>query len=110
MAVFQDVTFEWKDEQYIVKGNQVFRLIAELEEVITIAEIVNGCQSMTKISAAYAVCLNFAGAKVSSEEVYEALFGSDSISPIEYLQSLIDIVIPPKKLQVEQKEDDSKKK
>ena len=39
MSVFQDITFSHKGKDYKIKSNQVMKLIAMIEDVITLQEL-----------------------------------------------------------------------
>lgn len=41
MAIFQDVTIGWKDEQFTIPGNKVLGAIAIVEEHITFTEMID---------------------------------------------------------------------
>jgi hypothetical protein len=65
------VTLKFRGETYIVPETKAFALGAEVEEVVTLAEIASWGQrpKFFKIARAFGVMLRFAGCKVSDAEV-----------------------------------------
>lgn len=100
MAIFEDITLTFNGADYVVKATDAMRLIAKVEDVITIGELSNPTAiKLNQLAMAYTVALQFAGANVKHEEVYAALFGMPSeggVHPIAahvaYIQMLL---IPP---------------
>ena len=75
MSIFQDVTLGFTGEEYTIPHNKVMKLIAIVEDVVSLQDLTNGKgPKMNKLAEAYAVALNYAGAKVEVEEVYASLF------------------------------------
>jgi len=113
MSVFEDITLGYGDEEYIVKSNQVMKLIAMVEEVITLRELSqDGGPRLTRLAEAYKVALNYAGANVTTEQVYASLFGNGGAQHVaSVMQALIMMMLPPATYnQPEQKESKPKKK
>lgn len=109
MSVFKDITFEFDGEQYTVKSNNVFRLIAQIEEVIPVSELFSGSPKMTKIAEAYFTCLSYCGADTTVEEVYAQLFNDGGASASLYVQALVAMVIPPEKFRTVSEGEEEKK-
>lgn len=80
MKKFQDVKLSWKGDVYTVKAENIMRLIAKLEAEISLAELscIRGTPPLAKLSIAYAIALDHAGADVTAEDVYFELFEGDS--------------------------------
>ena len=97
MSVFEDITLGFAGEEYTVKSNQVMKLIAMVEEVITLRELSqDGGPRLTRLAEAYKVALNYAGADVTVEQVYESLFGNGGANNVaQVIQSLIMMMLPP---------------
>lgn len=95
MSLFESVTLTWKNEEYEVDPENVMKLIAIVEEHISFKKLYSGDPPMSGIAAAYAAALRFAGAKVTQEEVYVSLFGSEGIGIQQAITSLSMMLIPP---------------
>ena len=97
MAIFQDVTLAWKGEEYTVKSNQVMRLIAKIEDEITLQDLSRPQVPMAKIAMAYAVALQYAGCRgVIADDVYAALFDGETAQvAVTAVEALMMIMVPP---------------
>jgi hypothetical protein len=97
MGVFQDVTLTWGGDDFTVPANQVMRLIAQVEDIISLQELSqSGGGKLSKISEAYMVALNHAGCKVMHEDVYAAMFGEDGADSIgAAVNGLLMMMLPP---------------
>lgn len=96
MAIFDDITLSFKGEDYTVKHNRVMMLIAKVEDVITLSDLVNNNIKLSKLAEAYKVALEYAGAKVEVEDVYASLFGDGGAQNVQNsIQSLIMMMLPP---------------
>lgn len=67
----RDVVLRWKGQEYRIPENRAFEAGAELEEVVTLAELQSfgNRPKFFKIARAMGVLLRFAGAKVSDAEI-----------------------------------------
>jgi len=97
MSIFKDVTLAWKGQEYTVKSNEVMKLIAKVEDVITMGELTQATgHKLTRISEAYAVALCHAGCSVSIEEVYQSLFGQGGADAASNaIAGLLMLMVPP---------------
>lgn len=97
MAVFEDVTFGFKGTEYKVPANKIMRLIANVEDIVSMQDLTSGKgPKLSKLAEAYSACLNYAGAKVETEQVYETMFGENGGSNItESVSSLLMLMLPP---------------
>lgn len=103
MGLFEPVTIQWKGTNYTVPADQVMRLIAAIEDVVTMVELnealAKGAMPMAKISLAFHKVLVFAGANASCDEVYAAWFGvggeDTRNSVVNSINSLLTMMIPP---------------
>ena len=98
MAIFEDVTLGWKGEEFTVPANKVMRLIAKIEDEITLQEL--GRESgppMAKVAMAYAVALNYAGHRtITADDVYESMFSeSTAQDAANAVTALMMIMVPP---------------
>ena len=109
MSVFQPVTFEWKGDDYTIPADKVLPIIADVESIITFVELAAALDSGTKVplatlSMVYGMVLRYAGADVSDDECYEAMFGDtgQNSNMAMAMQTLVYMMMPPgvlKKLQ-----------
>lgn len=98
MAIFEDVTIGWKGEEFVVKSTDLLRLIAKIEDEISLQELTKeGGPSISRLSFGYAAALNHAGAKVSADEVYQSMFGGpeQAENVIAAVSGLIAMMMPP---------------
>ena len=108
----EDVILTWKGEDYIIEARNVLMLIAKVEEHLTAFELYQASEKQTvpmaKAAMAYGAALRHAGARVSNEEVYEAMFEvGETNSIIQVINALLAMMVPPAKLQ---EKGDGKKK
>lgn len=108
MAVFDDVILEWDGKQKTVPAQGVMRMLAKIEDHLTLHEMQTyfsrGTAPMVRVSSAYAAALQHAGFQVSDDEVYARLMsagaeddGALALSVIENLQTMM---VPPADLDV----------
>lgn len=78
--VFTPVEFEWDGRTYTVKSHRVMGLICRIEQHITLGELhtygQRGTAPLGSLCSAYAAALNYAGARVTADEVYGQVFAS----------------------------------
>ena len=78
MSKLQSVTLKYEGKDYVVsKEDSIWGLIEAIEDVVTFLELApkmgSGKYPTAKIFRAYAAGLNFAGAKVTANEIREAV-------------------------------------
>lgn len=100
MSCFDEVGINWKGSEYKIPSNRVMGLIESIESIITLDEInsmmTSGRIVRSKISRAYSAALNYAGANITADEVYETLFGDEMMaSTVAVLTGLLAMLIPP---------------
>ncbi len=101
MALFEPIVLTWAGREYEIPADQVMRAIAKVEDILSFVQIARAFQErdlpLVKISQAYAAALRHAGARVTDEEVYGALFVGDDLQSlaIKALQTLQLMMIPP---------------
>lgn len=96
--MFEEVRLKWKEKEYVIPENRVMRLIAKVEDVITLAELINYSERNTtpvaKVASAYGVMLRFAGARVEDEEIYSQFYDAGAETIIESTFALLAIMSP----------------
>jgi len=108
MAVFEDVILEWEGEKKTVPANDVMRLLAKVEDCITLHEMQafreRGTAPLVRVAMAYAAALRHAGFDVTDDGVYARLLsasaGDKGAMAIRVIQSLSSMMIPPADLDV----------
>ena len=104
MALFEEVTLEWRGEKHVIPPNGVMRAIAVVEDIVTLPELSVEMQSrkfkLSRLAAAYGALLRYAGAKASDEDVYASLFpstaGEDGVlRAASAVMTLISMMVPP---------------
>lgn len=99
MSIFNSVTLTWKNKEYTIPPTQVLRAIAIVEDQVTLHELMQyqsrGTVPLSKLSGAFASVLRFAGAKVTDEEVYAAMFtGDGAASTGTAISALLLMMVP----------------
>lgn len=96
MAIFDDITLTWDDEDYLIRGDdKIMMLLAQIEDHVTLHELSTGKPKMTAIAQGYAAALKFAGAKVTVAEVYASLFSGEGEGTTAALTGLLTMMVPP---------------
>lgn len=112
MAIFEDITVKWGEEDFTIKGDdEIMKLIALIENEATIAELTDGQPKLARAAKAYFVLLKFAGAEeLTLAEVYASLLhgGADALRGA--LESLITIMVPPAAIEVAESKPKKKQK
>jgi len=107
-GLFKEVALSWGGQEYTVPADKVMRLIAIVEDIITLEELVaSSGRKRVKISEAYAAALRYAGCRVTDEDVYASLFSADSAEvTVTAINGLLMMMVPPAQIVA----DDAKKK
>lgn len=104
MAIFEDVRLSWKGREHRIAADRVLRVIAAVEDVITLGALhramTAGSLPLAKLATAYAIVLRHAGVDVTEEEVYAGMFSAGdmkerAVGAVALLQTLM---IPPESL------------
>lgn len=97
---FNDVTLKWKGSEYTIPSDQMLEAINRIEDHVSLETLhVRAGEKPSwkrgKIAQAYAAVLNFAGAKVTPEEVYAGMFekGETNAAGVA-VQALIFLMVP----------------
>lgn len=76
--IFEPVKLTWKGRDYVIPPEQVLKLLAMVEDVITLGELstymLSGRTPLAKLSKAWGIALRYAGAQLTDEEIYGELF------------------------------------
>jgi hypothetical protein len=108
MRAFQDYDIEWKGQTYVIPSDHLLPVIAAIEEVITLQDLLVNTyirrMPAALISRAYAVILRAAGVKgadgktpINEREVYVGMFDGEGMLEKTALavQGLIGLMVPP---------------
>jgi len=99
--MFNDIELQRGEKVYTIKADGMMKLIAKVEDIISLNRIINAVQGgevpVAKISQAYACILRHAGCVVSDHEIYAEMFaGADSVTVAqEAVTSLMILMVPP---------------
>lgn len=78
MSSFDDVVLHWAGLDYTVPAKKMMGAIARIEDHVTLPELQaygeRGAVPLSRLAAAFASVLRYAGAKVADEDVYAAMF------------------------------------
>jgi hypothetical protein len=108
MRAFQDYEIVWKGQTYVIPSDRLLPVIAAVEEITTLPELLlmTAVKRMTvaRIARSYGAILRAAGVKsadgnapITDNEVYAGLFGDEGVLEQAALavKSLIDLMVPP---------------
>lgn len=113
MSLFQEISITWKGQDYSVAPDNIMRMMAQVEDIITLGELLKhnekGGAPMFKLSMAFGVILRYAGAKASDDEVYGELISGGNNKSAEITTMLLSMMLPPKALQQVSSGDESEK-
>lgn len=102
MTAFNPITLQWDGTKHEIAPFRVMGAIACIEETITLVELYDAMAKkrppLSRIARAYSDVLNYAGAKVSPEEVYASMFGGAVINQetvVTAIATLLAMMQPP---------------
>lgn len=96
MDTFKDVLLTFNGASFVLPAAGLLRVIARLEDVISLGDLSSPKPPLAKISQAYGIALRAAGAEVSDEDVYIQMFGGAAqINAGEAVSGLLMMMIPP---------------
>lgn len=104
MAIFEEVKLTWNGRDFVIPPDQVLPCIAKVEDVLTLAQLWRAMERqalpLAKLAQAYGMVLRHAGAVVSDEDVYAALFTSGEMQARarDAVLTLQVMMIPPEHL------------
>lgn len=99
--MFDDIEIEYNGKTRTIKSTEVMRCIAKVEQSVTLPDLVEFMQTgkprMACLAAGYSALLNYAGLRVTPEQVYLDMFGDadKASSAIEATSTLLALMIPP---------------
>ncbi|MDZ4865911.1 MAG: hypothetical protein SGI91_01190 [Alphaproteobacteria bacterium] len=100
--IFENIELTWQGQNYSIPANRVMGAIASVEEVVTLAELQAYAgrrgAPLGKLAMAYGALLRYAGAKITNEEVYMAVFKSvsdESGVVVAAITNVMMLMIPP---------------
>lgn len=80
MGHFEPIPLEWSGKKYLIPADNVLRVIAQIEDVLTLGQLASaqshGRLPLAKIAIAFGIALRHAGAEVSDEDVYNGMFSA----------------------------------
>ena len=105
MSIFNDVELTYNGDAYTVKADKVMKLIAVIEDHISLAEISRDQgPPFSKLAMAYGAALRYAGCKVGDDAIYKALFSEEGGKMAgEAVTGLLMMMLPPSTYQPDQK-------
>jgi hypothetical protein len=99
--IFSEVKLQWGGADYIVPPNDVMRVIAIIENHISLGDLERWSRTnsvpLGRLSMAYGAVLRFAGARVSDPEIYASMFKSGEMGEriARAIGDLLLLMIPP---------------
>lgn len=96
--LFDEVVLTWDGEQYRLTPN--LEHVGRVENVITLTALMKSMQEVNppfvKVSRAYGILLRAAGASVTDEEIYAAMFGDGETQSAAFaaISALLAMMIP----------------
>lgn len=99
MSIFEPVTFTWEGVDYTIPSDGIMKLIAGVEDIITLQEMAlavnQGKVKIAHIAQAYGLALRYAGCRVTDEQVYKSMFSvSSQQAAIQSVQTLLLMMVP----------------
>jgi hypothetical protein len=96
----EPINLTWGGVDYTIRPSRVMQAIAAVETVVTFGELVaffqRGVAPPATLALAYGKLLRAAGAKVTDEEVYAAMFSDDEASSaLDAVEVLLACMAPP---------------
>lgn len=101
MAIFEDVNLSFKSKKYKIPAKGVLMAIAQVEDIISLADITSGNVKLAKLAQAFGVALVAGGYKGdASNEVYSSFFESEAAAQNsgDATTALLLMMIPPQHL------------
>jgi hypothetical protein len=95
---------KWGEREYTIPPNRVLQAIAKVEDHVTLVELhtygLNNTAPLAKLSMAFGALLRHAGADVSDDQVYTAMFKSGEMQKnmVNAVQTMLMLMIPPEHL------------
>ena len=106
MNKFKDVSFSYKEEDFVIKSNQMMKAIRCLSGVCGIGHLADAMNNAIHVSDGFHALLSFCGSKDKDEDVYEWIMeelanGKNSRFTTAYLavsEVITPLAVPPEKI------------
>ncbi len=103
---FDDIKLEWDGAEYTIPSSDVMGAIFQVEKHVTLKELAiyskdPGSVRYGQLASAYQALLEYAGVKITIEDVYEKILDIQSSSKATMFRSvlaLMALMVPPKAL------------
>ena len=103
-SIFEEVRLQWEGKEYRIPPRDVLRCIAAVEGVITLGELasaaVPGNLPLARLAMAFSTALQFAGADVTDEQVFDRMFTNTGADMKERAaaaaMALHHLMVPPR--------------
>jgi hypothetical protein len=101
VGVFTDVEMVWSRKTYTIKSHRVMGAIAQVEDIITFAEIgafgQRGTTPSARLCQAYAALLKYAGARITPDEVFQLVVDDDArqLVIMKAVTGILALTLPP---------------
>ena len=97
--MFEPIELKWKGEVRVIPSERCLRMIAAIEDIVTLGELTEyarrGNAPLAKIAMAYGSVLRIAGYSVTDDEVYCGMFSDGGKNAGAAVHSLLGMMIPP---------------
>lgn len=94
------IKIDWKGQSLTISDNEIFAVGAEIEEIVTLPELVAMAQKPKtfKLAEAYAAMINFAGGSATKQDVHKAMMaemagGDGHQSASDAINTLLTIIM-----------------
>lgn len=99
MGIFNELNLTWKGTDYTVPADNILRLIAKVEDVITLNELYSysqkGAAPLAKLATAFGIILRYAGCKVSDDEIYKTIVNGETNAATVATHTILGMMLPP---------------
>ena len=97
MGIFTDIEMVWAGKTYTIKSHRMMGALAQVEQFVTGTELALFGQRQTiplvRMCQAYAAVLKYAGARVSEEDIYQAVHEDQLKQLIMFKQIMIFLAL-----------------
>ncbi|RMG71933.1 MAG: hypothetical protein D6711_14240 [Chloroflexi bacterium] len=98
--MFDDIKITHNDKGYTIQSDNVLKLVAQVERIISVVELAKlvseGTPPLASIAMAYGIILRYAGATITDEEIYREFFSdSDAAATAQNcILTLLQLMVP----------------
>lgn len=108
MPIFEDIELEWDGNKKTVPADHVMRMLAKVEDQLTLHELhqfrQRGTAPLVRVCMAYGAALRYAGFPVTEDEVYHRVITASSVDEGQQAMGMVEalqaMMIPPADLNV----------